>query len=248
MNYERTQIKTIIQGNRHTYKEVPGDLFELTSKYVMQGATGIYLEDLDAIYDTGIDNRETFRELSGTYAIDIIIRGGVRNEADFENYLGAGFNKVVVSTAVVKDPQLVQNITRNYNDLLSVGIDYYHNKVITLSGDACEGKIDLIEYIQMINSWGVNQIILSDVEREGMLQGPNLKQIVQLCSIVPDASIYYSNGISSIDDLRDLANLKLPNLRGIIIGTALHFGRFNLHEANDAINSNSNSPSIEMVT
>ena len=89
LNYERAQVKTIIQGNRHTFKEVPGDLFELTSKYVMQGASSIYLEDLDAIYDTGINNRETFKELSSTYAIDIIIRGGVRNEADFENYLGA---------------------------------------------------------------------------------------------------------------------------------------------------------------
>ena len=155
-----------------------------------------------------------------------LVGGGIRDIKSIEYYLNNGVNQVVLGSVAVKNPQIVIDAVRNFGDKIIVGIDAMDGMVKS------EGWIDgsdiyYTELAKRMEDVGVEKFIFTDINRDGMLTGPNLVQLEVLSNSV-SADIVASGGISDLTDIKDLMSL---NIFGAICGKSIYEGTLNLPKA-----------------
>nr|WP_206071686.1 bifunctional 1-(5-phosphoribosyl)-5-((5-phosphoribosylamino)methylideneamino)imidazole-4-carboxamide isomerase/phosphoribosylanthranilate isomerase PriA [Antrihabitans stalactiti] len=201
------------------------------------GAEWVHLVDLDAAFGRG-SNRELLASVVGELDVKVELSGGIRDDESLEAALATGCARVNLGTAALEDPQWCARSIAKYGDRIAVGLD-----VRIIDGEhrlrgrgwVSDGG-DLWEVLERLDRDGCTRYVVTDVGKDGMLTGPNLDLLRDVCAAT-DAPVIASGGVSTIEDLVAIAELVPDGVEGSIVGKALYAGRFTLVEALAAVSA-----------
>ena len=191
------------------------------------GCEWLHLVDLNGAFAGKPVNAEAVEGILAAVDVPVQLGGGIRNMATIDAWLERGVRRVILGTAAVKDPTLVKDACRNWPGRVAVGIDAQGGQV-AVEGWAEVSELSAEEIAARFTDAGVAAIIHTDVERDGVLSGPNVATTSALASATP-IPVIASGGVSSLEDL--LALRASGNISGAITGRALYNGRIDLDEA-----------------
>jgi phosphoribosylanthranilate isomerase len=195
------------------------------------GAEWLHLVDLDAAFGTG-DNRALVAEVTGRLDIKVELSGGIRDDASLAAALATGCTRVNLGTAALESPEWVAKVIAEHGERIAVGLDVV-GTTLRGRGWTSEGG-DLYEVLARLDSEGCARYVVTDVNRDGTLTGPNLELLRNVCAAT-DRPVVASGGVSSLDDLRAIATLVAEGVEGSIVGKALYEQKFTLEEALEAV-------------
>jgi phosphoribosylanthranilate isomerase len=216
----------LVQGVAGSEK-VFGDPVAAAHKWQEAGAEWIHLVDLDAAFGRG-HNRELQAEIVGRLDIDVEMSGGIRDDESLAAAMATGCRRVNIGTAALETPEWCARAIAEWGDRVAVGLDV-RGRTLAARGWTREGG-DLYDVLARLDEEGCARYVVTDVDKDGMLQGPNLQLLRDVCAAT-DKPVVASGGITELDDLRALMGLVDVGVEGAIIGTALYEGRFTLTEA-----------------
>jgi phosphoribosylformimino-5-aminoimidazole carboxamide ribotide isomerase len=219
------------EGRKHEVT-IYGDPIEMAEKWISQGAEWLHVVDLDGAFEGVPKNLAILREMKAAVPkAKIQIGGGIRSMSTVESYLEAGIERVVLGTAAVQNHDLVKNVLGECPDNVAIGIDARDGKV-QISGWTENSEISAVELAHKLEDLGTRLIIYTDISRDGVLRGPNVGATRDMIENT-QLSLIAAGGVSSIEDVRQLAVIDHGRLEGVIIGKALYEGRIDLEEALD---------------
>ncbi|WP_062297073.1 bifunctional 1-(5-phosphoribosyl)-5-((5-phosphoribosylamino)methylideneamino)imidazole-4-carboxamide isomerase/phosphoribosylanthranilate isomerase PriA [Demequina maris] len=206
-----------------------GDPLSAAQDWVNGGAEWIHLVDLDAAFGRG-SNAELLASVVKAVDVKVEMSGGIRDDESLERALATGCARVNLGTAALENPEWTARAIDTYGDRIAVGLDV---RGTTLAGRGWtrEGG-DLWEVLARLDAAGCARYVVTDVKKDGMLSGPNLELLQQVCEAT-DAPVVASGGISSLDDIAALRTLTGAGIEGAIVGKALYNGNFTLPQALD---------------
>ncbi|MEV0664150.1 bifunctional 1-(5-phosphoribosyl)-5-((5-phosphoribosylamino)methylideneamino)imidazole-4-carboxamide isomerase/phosphoribosylanthranilate isomerase PriA [Actinomadura luteofluorescens] len=220
----------LVQGEAGTETSYGAPL-EAALAWQKAGAEWIHLVDLDAAFGRG-SNRELLAEVTGKLDVKVELSGGIRDDASLEAALATGCARVNIGTAALEDPAWCRKIIASHGDRIAVGLDV-RGTTLAARGWTREGG-DLWEVLARLEDDGCPRYVVTDVTKDGTLRGPNTGLLREVCSRT-DKPVVASGGVSSLDDLRQLAGLVPDGVEGAIVGKALYAGAFTLEEALEAV-------------
>ena len=216
----------LVQGVAGSEKRF-GDPVEAALRWQSAGAEWIHLVDLDAAFGRG-HNRELLARIVGTLDIDVEMSGGIRDDDSLAAAMSAGCRRVNIGTAALEQPDWCARAIAAHGDRIAIGLDV-RGTTLAARGWTREGG-DLFEVLERLDSQGCARYVVTDVNKDGMLQGPNLDLLRTVCART-DRPVVASGGITELADLEALMGLVGDGVEGAIIGTALYEGRFTLSDA-----------------
>lgn len=228
------QAVRLVQGEAGTETSY-GTPLDAALQWQTDGAEWVHLVDLDAAFGRG-SNREILSEVVAALDVKVEMSGGIRDDASLEAALATGCARVNLGTAALEDPKWCASAIARYGDRIAVGLD-----VRVIDGEprlrgrgwVSDGG-NLWEVLERLNKDGCSRYVVTDVSKDGMLGGPNLDMLSQVCAAT-DAPVVASGGVSSVADLEAIASLVPQGVEGAIVGKALYAGRFTLPDALAAV-------------
>lgn len=213
------------QGDYDQVTVYEQDPVKVAKRWEAMGAEVLHLVDLDGARDGQRLNEPVVREILKTIKIPVQLGGGIRDTETIRTYLELGVAQVILGTAAVANLQWTKDMLKTYGDRIVVSIDALNGWVAT-DGWESVSKVKALDYIKELESFGLSRLVYTDIEKDGMLNGPNFK-MYQTVSEEASLEVIASGGITT---LQDLAKLKALDLYGAIIGKALYAGKLNLEE------------------
>lgn len=220
------QAVQLVQGVAGSEKRF-GDPVEAALRWQDAGAEWIHLVDLDAAFGRG-HNRELQARIVGILDIDVEMSGGIRDDESLQAAMTTGCRRVNIGTAALESPQWCARAIADYGDRVAVGLDV-RGRTLAARGWTREGG-DLFEVLARLDAEGCARYVVTDVNKDGMLAGPNLELLRSVCDET-DRPVVASGGITELSDLEALMSLVSDGVEGAIVGTALYEGRFTLVDA-----------------
>lgn len=208
-----------------------GDPLQAALGWQRAGAEWIHLVDLDAAFGRG-HNRDLLRDIVGRLDARVEMSGGIRDDESLEAALATGCRRVNIGTAALEYPEWCAKIIAEHGDRIAIGLDV-RGSTLAARGWTRDGG-DLYETLQRLESEGCARYVVTDVNKDGTLKGPNLDLLRAVCART-DRPVVASGGVSSLVDLRAIASLTGVGVEGAIMGTALYEGAFTLEDALAAV-------------
>ena len=220
------QAVQLVQGLPGSEKRF-GDARAAVERWQRAGAEWLHLVDLDAAFGRG-NNAELVAEVTAGAKLNVELSGGIRDDASLERALATGCARVNIGTAALERPEWCEEVIGSFGDRIAIGLDV-RGRTLAARGWTRDGG-ELYETLERLNAAGCARYVVTDVASDGMLSGTNLDLLQSICART-DAPVVASGGISSLADIRALAELVPHGVEGAIIGTALYVGNFTLEEA-----------------
>jgi phosphoribosylformimino-5-aminoimidazole carboxamide ribotide isomerase len=174
------------------------------------------------------------RRIATEVAVPIQFGGGLRGAEAVAEALQAGASRVVLGTATLSQPELVEGLAAEHGERIVAGVDARSGRV-AIEGWERETAASPGDLIAELAGRGVRRFVYTPVEVDGTMQGPGIDGLRAAAAAAGDAELIYSGGVGSLDHLRELAELGLDNLAGVIVGRALYEGRFTVAEGQAAL-------------
>ena len=216
----------LVQGEL-SQESIYGEPLEVALQFQAAGAEWLHLVYLDAAFGRG-DNGEILAEVIGRLDIKVELSGGIRGDESLKRALATGCQRVNLGTAALEDPEWTARVISEHGDRIAVGLDV-RGHVLAARGWTREGG-DLFETLDRLERDGCTRYVVTDVTKDGTLQGPNLDLLKSVCAAT-NKSVVASGGISSLGDIAALSALNEIGVEGAIVGKALYAGAFTLEEA-----------------
>jgi phosphoribosylanthranilate isomerase len=191
----------------------------------------VHLVDLDAAFGRG-HNRELMGSVVAALDIDVEMSGGIRDDESLDAALATGCRRVNIGTAALEHPDWCASVIARHGDRIAIGLDV-RGTTLAARGWTRDGG-DLYDVLARLDKDGCARYVVTDVKKDGMLEGPNLDLLRDVCGRT-EAPVVASGGISTLDDLTALARLVPIGVEGAIVGTALYTGAFSIEEALSAV-------------
>ncbi|MEN9687269.1 MAG: hypothetical protein RL381_281 [Actinomycetota bacterium] len=216
----------LVQGELNA-ETAYGNPLDVALEFQSAGAEWLHLVDLDAAFGRG-ENSALLAEVVGMLDIKVELSGGIRDDESLRRALATGCRRVNLGTAALENPEWTARVIDEHGDRIAVGLDV-RGHVLAARGWTQEGG-DLFETIERLELDGCSRYVVTDVTKDGTLQGPNLELLKEVCSVTRKP-VVASGGISSLDDIAALSSLHSVGVEGAIVGKALYAGAFTLQEA-----------------
>ena len=216
----------LVQGEL-ARESIYGSPLEVALEFQNSGAEWLHLVDLDAAFGRG-ENSVLLAEVVGRLDIDVELSGGIRDDESLMRALATGCRRVNLGTAALENPEWTSRIIAEHGDRIAVGLDV-RGHVLAARGWTQEGG-DLFETLARLESDGCARYVVTDVTKDGTLQGPNLELLKEVCAATKKP-VVASGGISSLEDIKALCALSHIGVEGAIVGKALYAGAFTLEQA-----------------
>ena len=220
------QAVQLVQGIAGTQKEF-GDPLKAALRWQDGGAEWLHLVDLDAAFGRG-SNAELLSGIVGALDMKVEISGGIRDQESLDRALATGARRVNIGTAALENPEWCDHVVGTYGDRVAIGLDV-RGENLAARGWTTEGG-PWVETLDRLVAAGCERFVVTDVNADGMLTGPNLDLLLDV-ALRSGKKVIASGGIATLDNLRDLRGLVDRGVEGAIIGTALYVGRFTIEEA-----------------
>lgn len=220
------QCVRLKKGDYGTAHKVAEDAVETAKAFLAAGAELIHMVDLDGAKDGTHANYDVVRRVLKETGATVELGGGIRTMEDVAAVLELGVSRVIIGSAAVRNPELVREAVAKYGDKIAVGIDALGGTVRT-EGWLKDSGEDYIAFAKLMESYGVRTIIFTDIDKDGMLEGPNFEQLSRLRAAV-SCGIVASGGVSTLSDIRRLRELGIEEA---IAGKAVYTGALDLAAA-----------------
>jgi phosphoribosylformimino-5-aminoimidazole carboxamide ribotide isomerase len=220
----------LTQGRKDSAKVYDGDPVDVAKAFAASGAEMLHVVDLDGAFaEPNSRNRQVLRDIIRAVDIPIQFGGGLRSTRDVEHVIELGVTRAVVGTVAAESIEKLKTMVRYARHHLVVGIDAKQGQVVT-HGWEKEATLSAVTLARRVAETGVERIVYTDVSRDGVLEGPNIKQT---CSVARESGLKVtaSGGVSSLEDLMQLKAVSECGIDSVIIGKALYEGRFTLGAA-----------------
>jgi phosphoribosyl isomerase A len=208
-----------------------GSPLEAALTWQRGGAEWIHLVDLDAAFGRG-GNAELLADVVRRLDVRVELSGGIRDDESLAAALATGCSRVNLGTAALERPDWVRAAIGRHGDRIAVGLDV-RGSTLAARGWTAEGG-DLYETLARLDADGCARYVVTDVHRDGTLTGPNTELLRGVCAAT-GRPVVASGGVSSLADLRALAELTGIGVEGAIVGKALYAGAFTIEEALAAV-------------
>ena len=207
----------LIQGDfsqETIYSDSP---LEVANQWVKLGADWLHVVDLDGAKTGKSVNRDLILELAAEISIPIQVGGGIRTIDDIDDYLRNGVARVILGTAAIRDPELLRLALSKYGDQIAVSVDAKEGKPTT-AGWTESTTTDVATLLEKLQATGVKTVIYTDISKDGMLAGPNFKELleVQKGSFM---DVIASGGVTTVEDVQILQQ---EAMYGAIVGKAIY--------------------------
>ena len=216
----------LVQGELDR-ESIYGSPLEVALEFQKSGAEWLHLVDLDAAFGRG-ENSALLAEVVGKLDIAVELSGGIRDHLSLARAIATGCKRVNLGTAALENPEWTSRVISEYGDRIAVGLDV-RGHVLAARGWTQEGG-DLFETLARLESDGCARYVVTDVTKDGTLQGPNLELLKEVCAAT-NKPVVASGGISSLADIQALTALNAIGVEGAIVGKALYAGAFTLEQA-----------------
>lgn len=204
-----------------------GDPLTAALAWQAAGAEWIHLVDLDAAFGRG-SNAELLAGVVGKLDVRVELSGGIRDDESLRRALSTGCERVNLGTAALEAPDWVRGAIAEHGDKIAVGLDV-RGTTLSARGWTKDGG-ELFDVLARLDADGCARYVVTDVNRDGTLTGPNLQLLRDVCAAT-DRPVVASGGVSSLADLEALATLVPIGVEGAIVGKALYAGAFTLEQA-----------------
>lgn len=201
---------------------------EVACQWEKLGAKMLHLVDLDGAFTGLSKNAKVINAIGEAVHIPLQLGGGIRSREAVEKAVSAGVSRVILGTVAVEEPQLARKLAKEYGERILVGIDARHGKA-AVKGWTESSVMSVIELALSVEQWGIKEVIYTDIQRDGTLQGPDLAGLENILDKT-NLQVTMSGGISSVDDLRALKPYS-SRVKGVIIGKALYVNQLTLQDA-----------------
>ena len=222
------QAVRLVQGEAGSETNY-GSPVEAALEWQNAGAEWLHLVDLDAAFGRG-DNIEILTEVAQELSIKIEMSGGIRDDESLERALSLNPARINLGTAALENPEWTRKVIAEHGDVIAVGLDV-RGDVLAARGWTKEGG-NLWEVLDRLNDDGCARYVVTDVTKDGTLQGPNLELLRKVAERT-DKPVVASGGIATLDDIAALRTMVPHGVEGAITGKALYAGKFTLQQALD---------------
>lgn len=203
---------------------------EVAERWVEAGAERIHVVDLDGAKAGRPVNHAVIAEIVAACGdVPVQVGGGIRNEDNAEAYLETGVEWVVIGTRAVNTPHFVEDLCVEYPGRIIVGLDARDGKV-AIDAWSKLSEHDVLDLAQKYEDDGVCAIIFTDISKDGMMKGPSVETTAELARSI-NIPVIASGGVTTLDDLKALAEHQDEGIQGAIVGRALYEGSLDLPEA-----------------
>ena len=209
------------------------DPLDAARRWVSQGARSLHVVDLDGARSGAPVNLEHVRRIVAEAEVPVQVGGGLRTIEAVRAAMEAGATRVLIGTAAYTDIDFLDQAIAEFDDRVVVSVDARDGRLAG-AGWTQQTDIPIEAVIEQLGARGVRRFVYSSIERDGMLQGPDLDGARRVAEAVR-GTYTYSGGISSLEDLRALVELRQVNLSGVIVGKALYEGRFTVADGQSVL-------------
>src|SRR5712692_7560328 len=216
----------LVRGDFEHPKVYSDDPAEVAAEFAKAGAERIHVVDLDAARGQGGDNKSLIQSIVRNQVIKIQVAGGVRSAETVDAWLGAGAHAVVIGTAAVRDPRLLERCARRHPGQVLAALDVRNNKP-SVHGWTETEPLMIGSLLARWDRLPLAGVILTCIEQDGTLEGPDLETLGRVRAMT-GLPVQYSGGISSLDDVRSVAK---AGAAAVILGKSLYEGRVSLAQA-----------------
>ncbi|MAS58237.1 MAG: 1-(5-phosphoribosyl)-5-[(5-phosphoribosylamino)methylideneamino]imidazole-4-carboxamide isomerase [Gammaproteobacteria bacterium] len=219
------------RGQMSTAKVFSDSPLEIVKSWVSQGAQLIHVIDLDGAKNGLPINDNIIKKIVRSFnEIDFQVGGGIRNIQSAASYLEAGVSKIILGTQAIKEPSLIKKLCSLYPGRIVLAVDFYKGK-IKKSGWAEGTNLTPEEVISLFSSLPLAAIVITDISRDGMMNGPNISVTLELASL-SSIPVIVSGGIANLDHIKKIISANSENrISGVICGRSLYEKSFSLEEA-----------------
>lgn len=206
------------QGNFDTQKVYHADPVEVAKQFESQGMQYLHLVDLDGARSKQIVNAQILSDIATETSLTIDFGGGIKSTSDAETAINCGADKINISSIAVEDKSLFIHWLETFGvDNIILSADCRDRNVATRGWQATS-EIDIIDLIHSYEPQGLKQVVCTDINRDGMMQGPSVNLYKQVLNET-DIDLIASGGVSSVNDLKELGKI---GCSGAIIGKAIY--------------------------
>jgi len=224
------------QGDMNTLTIFSDDPSAVADHWVEEGAKRLHIVDLDGAVKGEPMNADLINDIiEGHPDLPIQVGGGIRNANTVDIYIQAGVSYVIIGTQAIKEPQIISNLCAEFPTHVIVGLDAKDGKVAT-EGWSQLSNHNAIDMVQHFESDGVEAIIYTDIDRDGMMQGLNIKATAALAEKT-NIPVIASGGIQNIDNVKKLAAKADAGIVGAIIGRGLYEGTLDFAVCQQAVDA-----------
>jgi phosphoribosylformimino-5-aminoimidazole carboxamide ribotide isomerase len=201
--------------------------------FVAAGCRWLHVVDLDGAFAGKPMNAAAVAAIVAAARVPVQLGGGIRDRATIERWLEQGVTRVVLGTAALRDPQLLEGMIEAQGDHLLVSVDARDGKV-ALSGWTQTSQLDVAEAVAQLSERGVSRFLCTAIEVDGTMEGPALELLNRIAART-EAEVLASGGVGELSHLEQLAAQASPNITGVIVGRALYERKFTVAEATAAL-------------
>jgi phosphoribosylformimino-5-aminoimidazole carboxamide ribotide isomerase len=223
----------LVKGDFDAKKVYDEDPLSAASGWVAAGARYLHVVDLDGARDGAPVNLGHLHRIAGELGVPVQFGGGLRSLQAVSDAFEAGAERVILGTAAFTDPTLLDQALEQWPGRVLVSVDVRGGRVAT-AGWTKTTDLTAEDVISRLWEQGASELVYTNVDRDGMLDGPDLEEVDRIAEAV-SGSFTYSGGIGELSDLEGLARLKASSLAGVIVGKALYEQRFTVAEAHHAL-------------
>ncbi len=232
IDLRRGHCVRLFQGDPERETVYDDNPLEVARQWEQLGAKMLHLVDLDGAFTGLSKNAAVVGKIGEALSIPVQIGGGIRSEDAVEKAISAGMSRVILGTVVVENPDLARRLVEKYGRSIVVGIDA-RGGVVAVRGWTEASSVKTLELASRVEQWGVQEIIYTDIQKDGTLQGPSLDDLEGILNST-SLQVIISGGISSIEDLLSLKPYR-GRVKGVIIGKALYTNQLTLPDAMNAL-------------
>ncbi|OQX14243.1 MAG: 1-(5-phosphoribosyl)-5-[(5-phosphoribosylamino)methylideneamino]imidazole-4-carboxamide isomerase [Desulfobacteraceae bacterium IS3] len=219
----------LLQGRMDAETVFSDDPAAMAKQWEDQGAERIHVVDLNGAFEKCPQNLEAVKKILETVKAEIQVGGGIRSRDTAKMYFDLGVKRVIIGTAAVRHPKMVESICKEFPNRVIVGIDAREG-LVSVEGWSTATRIKAADLARQFEDCGVAAINFTDIHRDGMQTGPNIEETRKLAEAI-DIPVVASGGVSTLDDIKNLLPLEKAGVMGVITGRALYSGTLDLKEA-----------------
>lgn len=222
------------QGRKEDVTVFSDDPIAVARRWVSQQAKRLHIIDLDGAFGGSPRNMRVVEQIATTFEdLTIQVGGGIRDEDTVQSYINCGVQYVIIGTRAASQPHIIKDLCLEFPNHIIVGLDIKNGKVAT-EGWSKVSHHDPIDLAQHFENDGVVAIIHTDISRDGMMKGPNVKSTLELAAST-HIPIIAAGGFTTLEDIKLACNTGEEEIQGVILGRTLYEGTIDLAEANKLV-------------
>ena len=216
----------LVKGDFDKKTEYELSPIDQAGKFKDHGFKNLHIVDLDGALTGVTVNLDIIKDIVSKFNLNVEVGGGIRSIDSIIEYIDAGVEKVILGSAAIKDKNFLKEACVKFPDKIALGLDA-KDGYLSVSGWKENSNQLTLDYLKEVNEYGVNRLIYTDINRDGMKQSPNFDETSRVAEI-SNCPVIISGGVSSIDDIKKAKTLK--NIEGVIVGKAIYDGDIELDE------------------